>query len=101
MYDTELPEEVKILLRDLTQAARTVIDVRGHMKYGVDMFRLALRQEALERTRDDQHPLGNQCKAARMLKEHRNTFTRGLRIHDQYKKPARSQDAARLSAHAG
>jgi hypothetical protein len=82
MDSLELPQEIQLLLRDITQAARTIIDVGGSTKYGVDMLRLCLRQEALRRTEE------NQCRAARLLQE-------------QYKKPARAQSSQRVSAQAG
>jgi len=83
MQETELPQEIQILLRDLTQAAKTVLDVRGSLRYGVDMFRMCMRQEALRRTENGH----NRCQAARLLHEHRNSFLRGMQ---QMKKPVQS-----------
>ena len=73
--ETDQPEEIKLLLRDLSQAAKTMLDVGASMEYAVVMFRLQMRREALNRTRSGT----SRCHAARILGEHRNTFTRGLR----------------------
>jgi DNA-binding protein Fis len=71
---TEIPQEGQKLLRDFAEAAKTLLDSGGDMKSGVEMFRMFLRQEALRRTEN------NQCKAARILREHRNTLGSGLRV---------------------
>lgn len=68
----EQGEEHKLLLRDLRQAARTVLDVRGKKKFAVGMFLQVLRREALERSG------GKRTMAAELVGEHRNSFTRGL-----------------------
>ncbi len=68
----ELPQEYQLLLRDLKQAARTVLDVRGKKKFALGMFLLVLREEAMERTG------GRRAAAAQMIGEHRNSFTRGI-----------------------
>ncbi len=68
----ELPQEYQLLLRDLKQAARTVLDVRGKKKFALGMFLLVLREEAMQRTG------GRRAAAAQMIGEHRNSFTRGI-----------------------
>lgn len=68
----ELPEEYKLLLRELRQAARTLLDVGAKMPYALGMFRLQLQLEALARTKD------KRLHAAKLLGVHRNTFTRNL-----------------------
>jgi hypothetical protein len=70
--ENEIAAEHQLLLRDLRQAARTVLDIRGGKKFAVEMFLITLRHEALERNQ------GKREAAAKMLGEHRNTFTRGL-----------------------
>jgi Bacterial regulatory protein, Fis family len=72
MDEHEPGEEYKLLLRDLRQAARTVLDVRGKKAFAVGMFLSMLRHEAMMRTD------GKRAEAAELLGEHRNTFTRGL-----------------------
>lgn len=96
------PEEHKLLLRDLKQAARTLLDVNAQMNYAMAEFRLVLQHEALRRTKD------NRTKAARLLGVHRNTFTRGLPVRER-KNRERYEDTRRprtvldnrLSAQAG
>lgn len=68
----EVTEEYKLLLRDLRQAARTLLDVRAKMPFALFMFRYVMQQEALRITD------GNRCHAAKLLGLHRNTFTRNL-----------------------
>ena len=98
--DQELPQEIQLLLRDVSQAAKTILNVGGSIKYGVDMLRIALRREAMERSGH------NQCQAARILKEHRNNFALGMKQQERYrivsKMPMQTQRAVRqVSAQAG
>lgn len=73
----EIGEEHRLLLRDLRQAAKTVLDVGGDQKYGVRMFLLMLQREALDRHGK------NRCHAAKALGIHRNTLTRQLPPEDR------------------
>jgi len=86
----EAPEEIKLLLRDLSQAAKTMLDVGASMEYAVAMFRLQMRREAMARTANGH----NHCQAARILGEHRNTYVRGLRSQFDYPVRAQPQRAA-------
>lgn len=73
MHEANVPgEEHKLLLRDLGQAAKTLLDVGAAIPYSMVMLRLALQREALARCK------GNRQRAAAMLGVHRNTFTRNL-----------------------
>lgn len=72
MDRTEIAQEHLLLLRDLRQAANTVLDVRGGKKFAVRMFMSVLREQALARSN------GKRSAAADMIGEHRNSFTRGL-----------------------
>ena len=79
MYDTntDIPEENKLLLRDLGQAAKTLLDVGAKEDYAVGMFELALIREALKRTGN------NRMHAAKLLGVHRNTLTRKLPVSER------------------
>ena len=95
MHANDQPsEEHLLLLRDLKQAAKTLLDVNAQMNYALVSFRLCLQHEALKRTDN------NRTKAARLLGVHRNTFTRGLPIPER-KYRERYDGARSLSAQAG
>jgi len=79
MYDTnaEVPEEHKLLLRQLKAAASTFLELRTPRAEAMSLFELALVHETLARTKN------NRSHAAKLLGVHRNTLTRKLPISER------------------